>query len=419
VKDAAELPLFEDPSGARVYTVAELTADVRATLEGAFAGEVVVRGELSNFTHHRSGHMYFSLKDEEAVLRCVFFRRENKRLRFSPAAGLEVIARGRLGVYPPQGTYQLYVAALVLHGEGELMAALERLKKKLAAEGLFAEERKRHLPPFPRSVGVVTSPSGAAFRDVKNVLARRWPGVKIILGPAQVQGAAAAADIARAIEDFDGAAVADVLIVGRGGGSLEDLWAFNEEVVVRAVAASATPTISAVGHEVDWTLTDLAADVRAPTPSAAAELAVPVKAEVVTEVGDAFGRMHAAARDYLECGRDELAAVKGSYGFRSVPMRLVERRQAVDEAGARAARAVHNGLARVRSRYVEAAGAFRALSPAATLARGYNLATRRRATVRRAADAVKDEELTLHFADGVRAVTVTGEREGESFAEEN
>ena len=408
-----ELPLFVEPEGPAVYTVSELTDEVRATLEGAFDDELAVRGEISNFKHHASRHMYFSLKDDAAVIRCVFFHPANTALRFAAADGLEVVARGRLGVYPPQGSYQLYVSSLALRGEGGLMAALERLKKKLAAEGLFDEERKRPLPRFPRRVGVVTSPSGAAFRDVKNVLARRWPGITIILRPTRVQGEGAAADIARAIADFDEAAAADVLIVGRGGGSLEDLWAFNEEVAVRAVAASRTPTISAVGHEVDWTLADFAADMRAPTPSAAAEIAVPVKEAVAAEVAEMRLAASASAEAYVSRVREDVAEMKNSYGFRAVPRRVDERLQQVDETAARASRAARGALAVFRSRYAEASRGFRALSPAATLARGYNIATRDGKAVKRAAATAAGDDITLNFADGRRAVKVMADGEAE------
>ena len=413
MNDEREFPLFEAPVGPAVYTVSELTEEVRATLEGAFGAELAVRGEISNFKHHAARHMYFSLKDDAAVLRCVFFHPANTKLRFTPENGLEVVARGRLSLYPPQGSYQLYVSSLALRGEGELMAALERLKKKLAAEGLFDEERKRPLPRFPRRVGVVTSPSGAAFRDIRNVLSRRWPGITIILRPAKVQGEGSAADVAQAIADFDRAGAADVLIVGRGGGSLEDLWAFNEEVAVRAIAASRTPTISAVGHEVDWTLADFAADVRAPTPSAAAELVVRVKEDVRDEVAEMRLEALGAARDYVAGGREGVAAAVRSYGFRAVPGRLDEKRQRVDEAAARASRAAGHAVAGFRGGYVEVSGAFRALSPAATLERGYNVAGRDGRTVKRAAQAGAGERLTLHFADGRRAVDVVDGEAGE------
>jgi len=404
-----DYPLFAAP-GDRVFTVSELTAEVRATLEGAFEEDLTVQGEVSNFKHHASRHMYFSLKDEDAVLRCVFFHPQNTALRFAPGDGLAVVARGRLGVYPPQGTYQLYVRSLLPRGEGELRAALERLKRRLADEGLFDPDRKRPLPRFPRRVGVATSPSGAAFRDIRTVLGRRWPGVEIILRAVQVQGAGAAADIAQGVRDLDAWGEADVLIVGRGGGSLEDLWAFNEEEVVRALAACKTPTISAVGHEVDWTLADLAADVRAPTPSAAAELAVPEKAEIQRDVRENVAAVITATRDYLAERRDEVTRLRGSYALRTVPRLLGERAQRVDQQLARAGRAVRHGVGEAAARYARVAAAFGALSPQATLARGYNLATRDGATVKRAADARAGETLTLHFADGRRGVHVADDQ---------
>jgi exodeoxyribonuclease VII large subunit len=406
-----DLPLFARAGGEPNLTVTELTALVRATLETAFEAEVAVAGEISNFKHHAARHMYFSLKDEGAVLRCIFFAPDNTRIRFAPGDGLAVVARGRLGVYPPQGTYQLYVSSLALRGEGELMAAFERLKNRLAAEGLFDADRKVPLPRFPRVVGVVTSPSGAAFRDIRTVLGRRWPGIEIVLRPTLVQGSAAAADVAAAVAEFDAWGGADVLIVGRGGGSLEDLWAFNEEPAVRAIAAARTPVISAVGHETDFTLADLAADVRAATPSAAAELAAPVKAEVERDLADLTASARAAAVTYLADRRDDVARALASYGFRAVPGRLAERRQRVDQLGGRAARAARHALAQTQSRFASATRAFAALSPRATLARGYNLATRDGLVVKRAADAHPGDALNLHFSDGVRDARVTDDRE--------
>lgn len=406
-----DLPLFARAGGEANLSVSELTALVRATLETAFEGEVAVAGEISNFKHHAARHMYFSLKDEGAVLRCVFFAPDNTRIRFAPADGLAVVARGRLGVYPPQGTYQLYVSSLALRGEGELMAALERLKKRLAAEGLFDADRKVPLPRFPRVIGVITSASGAAFRDIRTVLGRRWPGVEIVLRPALVQGSAAAADIAAAIAEFDAWGGADVLIVGRGGGSLEDLWAFNEEAAVRAIAAARTPIIAAVGHETDFTLADLAADVRAATPSAAAELAVPVKAEVEDDLADLKATARTATLNYLAERRDDVERALAAYGLRAVPGRLAERRQQVDQLGARAGRAARHNLEKNQSRFENLARAFAALSPRATLARGYNLATREGRVVKRAADALPRELLRLHFADGARSARIADEGE--------
>lgn len=406
-----DLPLFADEE-IPVYSVSEITDVIRAVIEDNLAGEIAVRGEISNFKRHTSKHIYFSLKDENAVLRCVYFYPENSRLTFMPADGMAVVARGELGVYGPQGTYQLYVTSLVPQGEGALWAALERLRRKLAAEGLFDESRKRPLPRFPQVVGVVTSAAGAAWRDIKNVLSRRWPGITIVLCPAKVQGAGAAEDIAAALRALDAAGVADVLIVGRGGGSLEDLWAFNEEVAVRAIAAARTPVISAVGHEVDWTLADLAADVRAPTPSAAAELAVPSKTEVAREVSNLKNTLFRAARAWLDDARGEVTALATDAAFRAVPRRVTERAQLVDETLARAARAVRNAVAAKRATFATVDAAFRSLSPRRTLERGFNLASRRGILVKRAADAQPGDRVMLTFADGKRGAVIAPGPEG-------
>lgn len=260
---------------ARTYTVSEMNRLIKNLVEGSgVVTNVQVRGEISNFKRYPSGHCYFSLKDKNGVLKCVMFRRQAVHLIKYPNNGDTVVAVGSIGVYERDGVYQLYADLLIAEGAGDLMQAYEKLKNKLAAEGLFAEERKKPLPVHPRTVGIITSPAGAAVRDVISVSRRRDPGIRLLLYPVQVQGKAAAAEIAQAIRFMNRHCLADVLIVGRGGGSMEDLWAFNEEAVVRAIAASEIPLISSVGHETDFTLADFAADRRAATPSQAAELAV-------------------------------------------------------------------------------------------------------------------------------------------------
>jgi len=257
------------------YTVSEMNRLIKGLVEGSgVVANVQVRGEISNFKRYPSGHCYFSLKDKTGVLKCVMFRRQAVRLAKYPVNGETVVAVGSIGVYERDGVYQLYVELLAAEGAGDLMQAFEKLKNKLAAEGLFAEERKKTLPVHPGCIAVITSPAGAAVRDVITVSRRRDPGVRILVYPVQVQGKSAAGEIARAIRFMNRHRLAEVLIVGRGGGSMEDLWAFNEEAVVRAVAESAIPVISSVGHETDFTLADFAADKRAATPSQAAELAV-------------------------------------------------------------------------------------------------------------------------------------------------
>jgi exodeoxyribonuclease VII large subunit len=293
------------------YSVSEISAELKRAVEDRFA-YVRVRGEISGFRGvHGSGHCYFSLKDEKARLEAVVWRTTLQRLKFKPEEGIEVIATGRLTTFPGQSKYQIVIDALEPAGVGALMALLEARRKKLAAEGLFAEDRKRPLPYLPGIIGVVTSPTGAVIRDILHRLADRFP-TRVIVWPVRVQGEASAQEIAAAIAGFNrlepGGSVPrpDLIIVARGGGSLEDLWGFNDEAVVRATAASAIPLISAVGHETDFTLIDFAADLRAPTPTAAAEIAVPVRSELLASVGDLGGRHGAAMARRIEAGQKAL-----------------------------------------------------------------------------------------------------------------
>jgi exodeoxyribonuclease VII large subunit len=265
---------FNAPPQRRIFSVGELTAVVRGLLEDVF-GDCWVSGEISNCRRAPSGHFYFTLKDAEAQLKCVCFRQNAIYLKVKPQDGLEIVARGRLSVYEARGEYQLYVEAIEPRGYGALQLAFEQLKKKLDAEGLFDQDRKRPLPRFPRRVGIVTSASGAAIADMVRILERRCPGLHILLYPVQVQGEGAAGEIARGLRWFSQSGWPDVVIAGRGGGSLEDLWAFNEEIVARAIAECSVPVVSAVGHQTDFTIADFVADLRAPTPSAAAELVAP------------------------------------------------------------------------------------------------------------------------------------------------
>ncbi len=295
------------------YTVSEISAALKRTVEDAY-GYVRVRGEISGFRGpHSSGHAYFALKDERARLEAVVWRSTYQRLKFKPVEGVEVLATGRLSTFAGQSKYQMIIDTLEPAGVGALMALVEMRRKALAAEGLFSEERKRPLPYLPRVIGVVTSPTGAVIRDILHRLADRFPS-RVLVWPVRVQGETAAAEVAAAISGFNGLPLAgrlprpDLLIVARGGGSLEDLWSFNEEAVVRAAAASTIPLISAVGHETDFTLIDLAADKRAPTPTAAAEMAVPVRSALIANVGDLGGRLATATHSRIEAWRREFRA---------------------------------------------------------------------------------------------------------------
>ena len=266
-----------------ILTVSQVNFFLKSLIEGdGRLSDVLVTGEISNFTdHYRSGHLYFSLKDEKSVLKAVMFSSAARRLRFRPGDGMKVIIRGRVSVYEPTGQYQLYAEDMQPDGVGALSLAYEQLKEKLAREGLFDQDRKRPIPRYPAAIGVVTSPTGAAVRDILQITARRWPAARIILCPVLVQGEGAPPQLIRAVRELNRKHACDVIILGRGGGSLEDLWAFNDEGLARAVAASQIPVVSAVGHETDFTICDFAADLRAPTPSAAAELCTPDREELL------------------------------------------------------------------------------------------------------------------------------------------
>jgi exodeoxyribonuclease VII large subunit len=353
------LSLF-DETERRPLTVSELTAQVRAAVESRFAS-VWVEGEVSNFRAHTSGHWYFTIKDETAQLRATCFRNTNRAIRFRPSDGLQVRARGRLTVYEPHGRYELEVEGLDPVGAGALRVAFEQMRDRLAAEGLFDESRKRPLPLFPRRIGVVTSANGAAIRDILNIIKRRTRTVDVLFAPVRVQGEGAAQEIARAIEllnRYHLEAVSaghmdegvDVIIVGRGGGSAEDLWAFNEESVARAIVASAIPVISAVGHETDTTIADFAADVRAPTPSAAAELVAAREDELETHVFDLTRDLLRAVRFRIMDARTRVQEAAMSPGFDEVRARLRTSGAALGEAAHRLETLIHRTRERARRR---------------------------------------------------------------------
>ena len=365
------------------WTVSQVNAAAREMVEGVFP-PMWVHGEVTNFTQARSGHCYFSLRDADAQIRCVMWREEARRLPTPPSEGMEVRAMGRLTLYEPRGEFQLVVYELEGKGEGLWKLAFDRLRAKLDAEGLTAPARRRPLPAHPSCVGVVTSSAGAALRDIVTVIRRRAPWTRIVLASARVQGEGAAEEIAAAIRRMGRAACADVLIVGRGGGSVEDLWAFNEEVVARAIAESPVPVISAVGHETDTTIADLVADLRAPTPSAAAEAAVPDGAQVRRELADLRTRLSECVRDRVEGGREGVLNAR------------LDLREAMTRA-----------LRRRRDRVSGTAGTLNALSPLATLARGYAVALSPEGRLlRRTADFAPGAAFRLRVVDGAVAARV-------------
>jgi len=382
------------PDVTKVYTVTELTRLIKGTLERA-VGEVWVEGELSNVRRPASGHLYFTIKDAGSQLSAVMFRGARGGLKFEPADGLAVRASGEITVYEPYGNYQIVVRRMEQSGLGALQARFEALKEKLRAEGLFAAERKKPMPLLPQHVGVVTSETGAALRDILNVVTRRFPNLHLVLAPVRVQGEGAAAEIAAAIDLLNRRGGLDVMIVGRGGGSLEDLWCFNEESVARAIARSAIPVISAVGHEIDFTISDFVADLRAPTPSAAAELVVGTKEAFEGRLSELARLIRRAAVETGLRARNRLLAAERSYVFRE-PGNLVRRfedrlerlglsmahsatgrlrtaQQRVDDGGLRLGHAC--ALARqARAQNVNRlASQLKALDPLAVLARGYSV----------------------------------------------
>lgn len=311
----------------KVFSVTELNSIIKEILEGTFS-TIRLEGEISGLKTQSSGHIYFSLKDSTSLLSAVMFRGSTQHLSFLPKDGMKVQVSGKISVYPPQGKYQLIVSKMSLAGEGEILKMLEERKRRLNAEGLFDEERKRNLPFFPRTIGIVTSPTGAAIRDILQITKRRNPGISVVIFPSMVQGDEAAKTIVQQIKNANAAKLCDVLIVGRGGGSLEDLLPFSEEEVVRAIAESEIPVVSAVGHEIDWALSDYAADKRAPTPSAAAELVVPQKSDILNEIRHAQEELSVTIRSKIEKIRLILKGFEPEgleLKFRSIEQPLLQR----------------------------------------------------------------------------------------------
>ena len=385
----------------KVYRVSEITRQLRGLLEDAFP-EVWVLGEVSNFKTHTSGHIYFSLKDEASELRCVMFRGDAQSLSFTPVDGMKVKSLGRITVYEKRGYYQLQVLFLIPAGVGELALAFEKMKARLQAEGLFAEEKKKSLPPFPARIGVVTSSTGAALRDILNVLRRRWPILTVVLRAARVQGEGAAADIAEAIGDLNEYGEVDLIMVGRGGGSIEDLWAFNEEVVARAIDRSGLPVVSAVGHEVDYTIADFVSDVRAPTPSAAAEIVVPDKGEILSQLDSLLTRSRRASFARIGDLRGRLETLARSYGLRRPQDLIMERWQSLDELQRRASTAIRHRLDILEGKITELEARLKSARPEATLSRGYCICLKlpQNELVRSSSLLNKSDGVCLKFAEG-------------------
>jgi len=363
------------PPARTVYSVSRLNREVRTLLESGL-GTIWIQGEISNLSRPSSGHWYFSLKDRDAQLRCAMFRQRNTLARFAPKEGQLVLAYGRVSLYEPRGDYQLLVELIEDAGLGALQRAFEDLKARLAAEGLFAPERKRALPSAPRRIGVITSPTGAAIRDILHILARRFPAAAVLIYPAPVQGAAAAAALVAALELAASRAECEVLILSRGGGSLEDLWAFNDERLARAILRCPIPVVTGIGHEIDFTIADFVADMRAPTPSAAAQLVVPDAGVWLHRLAQLAARFAAAARRALRSEQTRLDALLRRLQQAHPGARLLQHSQRLDELETRLRLALRSRLAGSAARLDSAARALQAVSPLATLGRGFAVVTR-------------------------------------------
>lgn len=385
-----------------VISVSQLNRYVKAVLErDPHLGSVYIRGEISNFkNHYASGHLYMSLKDEGAVVNAVMYRFAAQKLNFRPEDGMKVIVRAKVTLYERGGSYQLLIDEMQPDGVGALQIAFEQLKKKLAEEGLFDESRKRPIPTYPTRVGVITSETGAAVQDIRNVLGRRYPLAEIIMAPVLVQGDGAAAQIIEAIRTFNERQAADVLIVGRGGGSIEDLWAFNDEQLARTVAASRIPVISAVGHETDFTICDFVADLRAPTPSAAAELAVPDQLELQSRLLQWRHRIAASSADAVRRGRQRVDALASRRCLTSPLYAVEEQRMRLDYVTGALVRTGQQSLATGGRRLAELAGKLDALSPLKVLGRGYAIAYHEGQAVHSVQNVKVGDSLTVQVEDG-------------------
>ncbi len=390
------------------FTVTQVNLYIKQVLgRDDILNNILVKGELSNFKAHSSGHMYMSLKDETGVMRAVMFRSAAARLAFKPANGMKVIARGRIGVYERDGQYQLYIEHMEQDGIGDLHIAFERLKKKLDEEGLFSPNHKKPLPKYPKRIGVVTAPTGAAIRDILNILTRRFSYSDVVLYPVLVQGENSARSIVEAIEYFNASDSVDVLIVGRGGGSIEDLWSFNEEIVARAIYNSHIPVVSAVGHEIDFTISDFVADLRAPTPSAAAELVVPSQVELREKFNNVYARLYSCANRVVERGRLQLKVSAESAALKN-PMAMVDNsRIYLDSLSKTMEGAYKNIMGDKRRNLAVTASKLDALSPLGALSRGFSLTRDESgAIVKSAKRLIKGDKISVTLSDGTARATV-------------
>ena len=397
-----------------VLSITQLNEYIRGRMDSdPLLAQVAVRGEISNYKQYPSGHHYFTLKDEGSALRCVMFKGNAMRLRFRPENGMKIIAMGKVSVYPRDGAYQLYCTAMTMDGVGDLYAAFEQLKKKLAAQGLFDPAHKKPLPRYPGTIGIITSSAGAAVHDMLRILRKRYPLSRVRLLPVRVQGAEAPGEIAAAIGYANHYHLADLLIVGRGGGSIEDLWAFNDEQVAYAIYHSEIPVISAVGHEPDVTISDYVADLRAATPSNAAELAVPDQDALRQSLDAMSNAMASSLNRQVKAARQHLTVLSASPALQSPTGYLEQRNQSVELLKNRLVAAQNQNITRARQRYIAQISKLEAMSPLKVLTRGYSMVqTERGEVVRSVSQVALGERIQVRLSDGTLSATVMKKEEG-------
>ena len=397
-----------------VLSITQLNEYIRGRMDSdQLLAQVAVRGEISNYKQYPSGHHYFTLKDEGSALRCVMFKGNAMRLRFRPENGMKIIAMGKVSVYPRDGAYQLYCTAMTMDGVGDLYAAFEQLKKKLAAQGLFDPAHKKPLPRYPGTIGIITSSAGAAVHDMLRILRKRYPLSRVRLLPVRVQGAEAPGEIAAAIGYANHYHLADLLIVGRGGGSIEDLWAFNDEQVAYAIYHSEIPVISAVGHEPDVTISDYVADLRAATPSNAAELAVPDQDALRQSLDAMSNAMASSLNRQVKAARQHLMVLSASKALQGPTGYLEQRNQSVELLKNRLVAAQNQNITRAKQRYIAQISKLEAMSPLKVLTRGYSMVQTERGEVVRSVSQVSlGERIRVRLSDGILSATVMKKEEG-------
>ena len=406
-----DISALRDRPAQGALTVTELNNYIKNLIDSnRTLAAISVTGEISNFTDHRSGHLYFSLKDSDAQIKAVMFRSARSKLKFAPQEGMKVTVHGSVSLYPQGGSVQLYVNAMAPDGLGALYKAYEQLKAKLADEGLFDDDHKLPIPSFPERIGVITSPTGAAVRDIINVTGRRYPLAKLYLYPSLVQGDGAEADLVRAIDYFESSDLVDVIIIGRGGGSIEDLWAFNSEALARRIYSAKTPIISAVGHETDFTICDFVSDLRAPTPSVAAEIAVPDLRDIMIGLDNASDRIVNALRIVAERKRERLERISDKPMFKDPALFVADFRDEIERLSEKADNAVSDAIKNKSNELRLISGKIDALSPLAVLSRGYSITEKDGNIVFGVKQVSVGDQVSIRFKDGVANATVNSKR---------